>query len=109
MSNQVNIFRAISDETNEVHYVVGYYDRGFEAYELPGGIQRENVAGDYNKHATVFTSFEGAALYKRYLSYEIAAQAANKKFGYSKICPSGWDESLGEGYSPWYSKRKANK
>ena len=104
----VNVYRALHLGSGEVHYFVGHYDEEKGLYIPPRVAPKKKVIGHENRPSS-FSTFSEAIAYKGYTDYKVASQAAYFKYERSVLSPGGWNKKLGEGYTPWFPKRKGRK
>ena len=103
---ECNLFRAKHNETGEIHFFVGRFDKERNQFVVERFKKPRWVSGDHYVSHQYFDTFADAVQYRCYIKYGVAAQIALTRYGYSHISPSGWGEQLGDGYSPWVSMRQ---
>ena len=106
----VNVYRALHEETGEVHYFVGTYDEERGKYMAPPqSSSAKNVIGTQNEK-TEFDTFADAMQYRGYIDYKTESQSARIKYGgVSKIMRGAWGKDLGDGYAPYKPGRRGRR
>lgn len=107
----INIYRAIHIESGDTHFFVGTFDSETGEYVLPPWPRMRKVIGTMGRRNR-FSSFAEAVGYYGYNDRAVAVQAATAKKEWgntSRMVDEGWDTNLGEGYKPWWGRRRGRK
>ena len=108
----VNIYRAVHIATGKTHYFVGEFDANTGSYVLPEKPSFRKVIGGTGRRRRFDTFADAVGEHGHgYSDREVAVQSvySKKSGGYSRMVEEGWDINLGEGYKPWYGRRRGRQ